>query len=70
MVSQGMTGVLWLEDVLMEVPVTISVIRSGVTAEKLTLSQLITSARDVRLLQLMATVQVIINHEISSAELT
>ena len=32
----------------MEVPVTISVIRSGVTVVKLTLSQLITSARDVR----------------------
>ena len=69
MASQGMTGVLWLEDVLMEVPVTISVIRSGVTAEKLTLSQLITSARDVRLLQLMAMV-VIIKRDIHSSELT
>ena len=59
MVSRGMIGVLLLEDVLMEVPVTISVIHSGVTAEKLTLSQLITSARDVRLLQLMATVVII-----------
>mgnify|MGYP001802752213 CR=1 FL=1 len=69
MVSRGMIGVLWLEDVLMEVPVTISVIHSGVTVVKLTLSQLITSARDVRLLQLMATV-VIIKRDIRSSELT
>ena len=69
MVSRGMIGVLWLEDVLMEVPVTISVIRSGVIVVKLTLSQLITSARDVRLLQLMAMV-VIIKRDIHSSELT
>ena len=69
MASQGMTGVLWLEDVLMEEVVTISVIRSGVIAVKSTLSQLITSARDVRLLQLMAMV-VIIKRDIRSSELT
>ena len=69
MASQGMTGVLWLEDVLMEEVVTISVIHSGVIVVKSTLSQLITSARDVRLLQLMAMV-VIIKRDIRSSELT
>ena len=37
MVSRGMIGVLWLEDVLMEVPVTISVIHSGVIVERMLL---------------------------------